>query len=185
MPASQTIDYGDRGLLKISIEPIDEPESVYYTEDKPEFDLVIRNQTNREIQTREGDKWAGLRWVVEIEPGVEKTLASGGIDLSIPPGGKQRERITPGLLAYETSAVLGVGGFGLSGVDEGSDEPLVFDAGSSQEVVSQVLYTFTIRDRSHYDAVHEQPKRLQWMVVGFGFLTAVLAATQLYILVTG
>lgn len=185
MPANQTIDYGNRGYLEVDIEPIDEPESVYYTGDKPEFDLVISNQTNREIQTREGDRWAGLRWVLEIEPGVGKKLAGGAIDLSIPPGGEQRERIKPGLLAYETGAVLGVGGFGLSGDDQENDEPLVFDAGSSQEVVSQVLYTFTIWDRSHYEAVHEQPKRLQLLVIVFAFLTAVLAAVQLYILATG
>lgn len=185
MPASQTVDYGDRGYLEISIEPIGEPESVYFTGDKPEFDLVIKNLTNRKIRTRDGNTWAGIRWVLEIEPGVGKKLAGGGIDLSIPPGGEQRERIELGLLAYETSAVLGVGGFGLTGGDRESDEPLVFDAGSSQEVVSQVLYTFSIWDRSHYEAVHQQPKRLQWLIVIFAFLTAVLAATQLYILVTG
>lgn len=180
MPAKQTVDYGNKGYLDISIELIDEPESVYFTEDEPTFEFVMRNKTDRVIQGTSGS--SGLRWEIELGPGVGAgRLASGEIELEIEPNGVQREMISPGLLAFEGNAVLGVMIGVADDVDEDSDEPIEFTFSGAM----QVLYTFTIWDRSQYEAIHEHPKRLQekvvslqkW-VIGLAGLTALLALIQ-------
>lgn len=174
MPANQTVDYRDEGYLEISVEPIDEPESVYFTWHQPKFDFVFRNKTDKEIRTREGEGWTGVRWILELEPGGDKILAVGDVDLSIAPGGEQRERIEPGLLAYEANAVLGVTGGSIRKETEEGDDFIEVETNQLQESISQILYTFTIWDESHYEAVHEQPQRLQKLVVIFAFLTVIL-----------
>lgn len=179
MPAAQSVDYRDEGYLEISVEPIDEPDSVYFTRHRPEFDLVFRNRTDMEIRTRQDDEWTGIRWILELEPGGDEILATGNVDLSVAPGGEERKRIEPGLLAYEANAVLGVAGGAIRGEVGRGDEHIEVETIQSVDDISHILYTFTIWDESHYEAVHEQPKRLQKKVVTLARLTAFLAFLQL------
>lgn len=176
MPATQTVDYRDEGYLQISIEPVDEPDDVYFTEHRPEFDLVFRNKTDKEIRTREVGDWTGVRWILELEPGGEQILATGNVDLSIAPGGEERVRIEPGLLAYEANAVLGVAGGAIRKETGDGDEYIEVETTALKNEISHILYTFTIWDESHYEAVHEQPKRLQEKMVSQQRLVIVLAA---------
>lgn len=185
MPAKQKIDYRNLGYLEITIDPDEEPENVYFTCDEPKFDLVFRNKTDKEIRTREDESWTGVQWVLELEPGADTKLAIGDVRLSIEPGREHRERIKPGLLAYESNAVLGLTGGGVELKDEDEDEFIELSSNISQKYIDHILYTFTIWDKSHYEAVHEQPKRLMKYIIGFGFLTVILAAMQLYVVAAG
>jgi hypothetical protein len=179
MPASQTVCYTDNEYVELSINAIDEPDDVYFTHQTPEFELVMKNTTERHIKNL--DRKSGLRWVLALGPGESHVLAGGDIDLSIGPGDTQRETISPGLLGYEGNAVLGVTGVSLSGSHNSGEGPIRYGKGPN-DALKHILYTFTIWDRSHYEAVHEQPKRLQKWIIGFGGLTAFLAALQLSIL---
>lgn len=184
MPAEQTIDYGGRGWVEISIEPVDKPKSVYFTDENPAFILVFRNMTDLEVRTDEGK--AGVRWVLELGARNQKQLATGDIHLTLEPEDVRRERIEPGLLAYDGTAVLGVSGFSVSeGYGKDDTGPIVIYAQGDPIPLAQVLYTFPVWDRDFYEAVYEHPKHLQRYVIGLAFITAVLAALQFWVIFTG
>lgn len=176
MPASQTVDYGGHGYLQVDIEPKSEPESVYFTDQTPIFEITIENLTNRNIEGMDGRPPIG--WVLGVGPSLEETIAHGGINCALGPGETQTTEIEPGLLAYEKNAVLGLARLnGMSGDHDRGGDPIEMKAGPRGRI-DQILYTFTIWDRSHYEAIHEQPKKLQKWVVVFGALTAILATIQ-------
>lgn len=178
MPASQTVDYTNKGYLKISIEPNEHPDSVYFTDQSPSFDIVIENTADRAVRSPENR--SSLKWALSLGDG-KRQISTGKVDFSIEPGETYRERIEPGLLAYEDNAVLGVATATLNDSQE-TDAPISIYASKSDEI-NKVLYTFPIWDRSHYNAIHEQPKRMTKWVIFFGGLTALLAAIQVGILI--
>jgi hypothetical protein len=175
VPASQTLDYTHHGYLELRINPIDEPENVYFTEQRPKFEIVVSNKSDRYVTTKgEG----GMRWILGIDPTGQETIASGSFHFHLDPGEEHTEVIEPGLLAYESNAVMGVTGVSTTETKRSGKDAILFDVGI-QDNIKKILYTFTIWDRSHYDAVHEQPKKLQKWVVYLSVLVVVLAVIQL------
>jgi hypothetical protein len=180
MPASQSANVTQHGFVEVSIDPIDEPEDVYFTEQRPQFEIVIENKSDREVKSRDGNRFTGLVWAVELGSDQAKTLASGEIDFSLQPDETHRELIDLGLLGYEGNAVISVGGASVSGHNKDTG-PITIGTSTGSSGTSEVLYTFPIWDRSHYDTVHEQPKRLQKVIILFGALAAGFSAFQIAI----
>lgn len=179
MPASQTVDLTRYGYLELSIEAVSEHQDVYFTDQSPRFELIMRNKTDRVLKSREGDYFTGFQWILELGAGKEKTLAKGTVEFTLQPGETQRELVEPGLLGYEGNAVLGVRGSDLSGGRDKGEEPIEFGINLKGDTLTSVLYTFTIWDRSHYKTVHEHPKMLQKWIIFFAGLTSILAILQL------
>lgn len=175
MPASTEVDYR-KDMIRVWVEPLDEPDGVYFTDESPEFELVVKNETDRKVTTHEGD---GIYWTLAIGPGIPKAYKQDGEKIEIEPGGEQRIRVGGELLAHEGNASIAINRAVRlrGGID---NDPLILDPTFKSENL-QNLYTFTIWDRSHYEAVHEQPKRLQKWVVFLSLLVALLAAIQIVI----
>lgn len=175
MPASQTVNYTRYGYLKISVEPIDEPDSVYFTDQSPSFRMIFENISDRTITSRDGRDV--VKWFLALGSDGQM-LNSGSIDFSIGPGEIHEEVIEPGLLAYEENAVLGIGSTALIGNHQNDEDPIQFSPSQSERITKE-LYSFPVWDRSHYRAIHEQPKQMTKWVMFFGGLTAVLAVIQI------
>lgn len=177
MPASTEIYYSRYENIRIGVEPVEEPDSVYFTDEAPEFELVITNETDRHVTSYEDE---GVIWVLALGTGIPEAYKWESEEVEIEPHGEQRIRIGGELLAHEGNASIAINrNIGFRG--NSSDDPIVLDPGPFDKENLRNLYTFTIWDRSHYEEVHEQPKRLQKWVVFLSVLVALLAAIQIAI----
>lgn len=181
MPASQKVEYTRYGYLDVSAKPVEEPDSVYFTDQSPKFEILIENKTDRRVETTEGRDL--MDWGLAVGPSTEQFISGGSIDASLEPGGTHREIIEPGLLAYEENAVLGISGVSIYGNHKEEDDGPIKFGSNGKSSIKKVLYSFAIWDRSHYNSIHEQPKKLQKWVLRFGGLTALLASIQLALIV--
>jgi hypothetical protein len=175
MPATQTVNYGNYDDLRISVEPVDEPESVYFTDQSPTFNVNIKNTSEKTVTSV--DQKGAVRWVLALGSD-HQPVNSGSIDFCIGPDETHTEEIEVGLLAYEENAVLGVTGTGVIDQQEGDETEIRYSPKKS-DYIKQELYTFPIWDRSHYESIHEQPKQMTKWVMFFGGITAVLAVIQI------
>lgn len=177
MPASTELYYQRYENIRVSVEPFQEPDRVYFTDESPEFELVLSNETDRHVTSHEGE---GIYWVLALGTGIPEAYKWGTEEVKIEPHGEQRIRIGGELLAHEGNASIAINrNLSLRG---GRDhDPIILDAGPFDKQNLQTLYTFSIWDRSHYEEVHEQPKRLQRWVVLLSLLVALLAAIQIII----
>lgn len=177
MPASTELYYQRYENIRVSVEPFQEPDRVYFTDESPEFELVLSNETDRHVTSHEGE---GIYWVLALGTGIPEAYKWGTEEVKIEPHGEQRIRIGGELLAHEGNASIAINrNLSLRG---GRDhDPIILDAGPFDKQNLQTLYTFSIWDRSHYEEAHEQPKRLQRWVVLLSLLVALLAAIQIII----
>ena len=175
MPASKEIYYHRYQNIRVWVEPLHEPDRVYFTDESPEFDLVLSNETDRHVTTHEDE---GIYWVLAIGPGIPEAYKWRSEKVDIEPHGEQRIRIGGELLAHEGNASIAINqNVTLRG---GKDhEPIILDVSRFHKENLRNLYTFTIWDRTHYESIHEQPKRLQKWVVVLSVLVVLLAVIQI------
>ncbi|MFC7028521.1 hypothetical protein ACFQH8_16050 [Halomicroarcula sp. GCM10025710] len=101
MPATQTITIFDG--LEIKVEPVEEPDPVYFTSDEPEFNIHLRNN-DAEYEFSEG---SALLWTIETNP--MQVVHSGEVEFGPLDHGEETTVTVGGkVLAYEGHGVLGV-----------------------------------------------------------------------------
>jgi hypothetical protein len=162
MPATQTIDVFDG--LEFSVEPAEAPAPVYYTSDKPEFDVHIQNKDAKYDFSEE----SVFTWTIETmhTNEVEFGPLNRGEETTVTVGGK--------VLAYEGHGVFGIATGGASG-KSGSDRR---ELNSGRAKSADPAYSFHVWDNSHYDASIRQPKRLQLAMFGTSVLLILFAVVQ-------
>jgi len=167
MPATQTIDVFDG--LEFNVEPVEEPDPVFFTSDNPEFNVHIRNN-DAKYDFSEGSTF---RWTIETNPmqvvhtnEVEFGPLDHGEETTVTIGGK--------VLAYEGHGVVGIATSGASGTKESGRRELLTGRANSADPA----YSFHVWDNSHYDASIQQPKRLQRAMFGTSVLLIVFALIQ-------
>ena len=149
MPASSTVSFFDG--LEVSTEPTVEPNPVYYTDDCLNFTVSVENNNSKY-------EWADdsvVRWRVTID-GEERD--SGKIQFGpLENGEKEQAKIQTGALSYEGHGVLEFTSGGASG---NSDSPLrTLHPGKWGS--GDPAYSFSVWDKSHYQASIRRPKQLQ------------------------
>lgn len=167
MPATQTIDVFDG--LEFYVEPVEAPDPVYYTSDKPEFDVHIRNNDAKYEFSEE----SAFTWTIETNPmqvvhtnEVEFGPLDRGEETTVTVGGK--------VLAYEGHGIFGIDTSGASGEDSSGRRELK----SGHAKSADPAYSFHVWDNSHYDASIRQPKHLQLAMLGTSVLLIIFAVIQ-------
>jgi len=174
MPATQTIEVHDG--LEFSVEPVEEPDPVYFTSDEPEFNVHIRNKDAKHDYS-EGSKF---QWTIETDPmevihvGVaEFGPLDRGEETTVTVGGK--------VLAYEGHGVVGISAGSASGQKD-SDRWRLNPGGANS---ANPAYSFHVWDKSHYEASVQQPKRLQMAMFLTSLVLIVFAAFQIILAIAG
>lgn len=168
MPASEPVELVEG--LWASVDPIDQPRPVYFTHERPTFDLKLLNRSDHHVV--DGSR---MNWAVGVGSGMPEPIHREAIDIEVPKGESRHYEIGGKLLAFEGHGVVGVSCGGLGGSPDG-DERTVRASGSSSY---SPVYTFSVRDEAHYELTHERPRRvLRWTMVLSG-LVVLLALIQL------
>ncbi|UHQ98242.1 hypothetical protein HYG81_19350 (plasmid) [Natrinema zhouii] len=165
MPASQKLE----NHFTVEAEPVIEPDPVFFTDESPEFDLKVTNNEDFEI-----GNGATIRWVLAIGSGKPEPVHKGGERVILDPGETKTYRVGGDLLSYDGHGVFGVA----YGSPLGNDGTRKLHTRSHDSY--KPLYSFSVWDRSQYDAVHEQPKRNQKWIVASSILVAILAIIQVF-----
>lgn len=167
MPATQTIDLLDG--LEIRVEPVKEPDPVYFTSDEPEFNVHIRNDDAKYDFTED----SAFRWTIETNPmqvvhtdEVKFGPLDRGEEITVTVGGK--------VLAYEGHGVLGISTGHPSG--KGGSNRWRLNAGGKRS--ADPAYSFSVWDESDYNASVRQPKRLQIALLVTSVMLIVFALVQ-------
>jgi len=171
MPASQEVSIGLG--LKANIEPVAEPEHVFFTDQKPKFKATIKNvgenlflsgskfKTVFKI-TGSGDSYAQV-FIHELDEPLEI-------------GEERSWRFGNRLLGYEGHAVVGFnqGGARGSGGSDGYTARI-----NSRPNVSEPAYTFSVWDESQYKALHTIPLKWQRRAFWLSVALLVIAVAQI------
>jgi hypothetical protein len=167
MPATQTIDVFDG--LEIRVEPVQEPDPIYFTSDEPEFDVHLQNNDAKYEFAEE----SAFRWTIETNP--MQVIHTDEVEFGPLDYGEEKT-ITVGekVLAYEGHGVLGISTAGASGVS-GSDR---WELNSGKASSADPAYSFSVWDESDYTASVEQPKRLQLAMLVTSVMLIVFALIQ-------
>jgi len=159
MPATQTIEVFDG--LEFSVEPVEEPDPVYFTSDKPEFNVHIRNR-DAKYDFSEGSKF---QWTIETDP--MEVIHAGEAEFGPIDRGEETTVTVGGeVLAYEGHGVFGISA-GSASPASGTDRHELRSGGVN---TAEPTYSFHVWDNSHYAASVRRPKRLQIAM----FLTSVM-----------
>lgn len=167
MPATQVIDVFDG--LEFHVEPVQEPNPVYFTSDEPEFNVHIRN-TGAEYEFSDE---SAFRWTIETNP--MQVVHTGEVEFgSLCHGEETTVTVGERVLAYEGHGVLGISIGGASG--KGDTDRRKLNAG--RESGARPAYSFHVWDRSHYKASIERPWKLQLAMVFTSLALIVFAVIQ-------
>lgn len=168
MPATQQLEFFEG--LEVWVEPEEEPDPVYFTSDKPEFNVHLRNNDSEYVNTGDSE----FRWTIESNPGA---VTHTGVAEFGPVNYGEEVVVTVGgrTLAYEGHGVLGISVGGASG--KASSDRREVSAGT--DAGAQPAYSFHVWDESHYDASIERPKRLQLAMIGTSIVLILFAGLQI------
>lgn len=168
MPATQTINIFDG--LEINVEPVEEPDPVYFTSDVPEFNIHLRNN-DAKYEFSEGSE---ILWTIETNPmqvvhagEVEFGPLDHGEETTVTVGGK--------VLAYEGHGVLGIATSGAAGKNESHR----WELNSGRRNSADPAYSFSVWDESDYNASIRRPKHMQLAMVGTSVILIVFALIQI------
>ncbi len=167
MPASQKVTVGDG--IEFVVEPVEDPDPVYYTDQSPGFNIRITNNDGKWELGPESE----FRWNIEID-GREvfsETKKFGPLDHG------ESTSITVGdrVLAYEGHGVFGIGAGGATG--RKNDDR--WDLRSKKR--GTPAYSFSVWDKSHYVASIDRPKLFQKTLIATTLVLIIFAAVQISI----
>lgn len=154
MPASQAIDIYPE--LTVEVEPIDDEPEVYFTNQKPKFNLKISNSTDYNFI--EGSE---LTWLIAIGSGMPEYTYKDYLSFEIEPGEEKEFEIGGELLAFEGHGVIGVS---TGHPRRRGDQDFELQRANNVSRYNAV-YTFSVWDKSQYEMVHELPKKLQKIAI--------------------
>lgn len=170
MPASRSVDVF-KGLI-VEIEPKNEEQEVYFTDESPEFKMVVQNPTKYNFESG-----SAIRWVIAIGSGMPSPVYNEVQSIEVPPGEEREYEIGGELLAFEGHGVVGVSAGGAKGRGE-PDYELRDRKARSYEAA----YTFSVWDRSQYESLHERPRDLQKASIALSVAIVVFTIVQITIL---
>lgn len=167
MPASQHIDVFNG--LEIFAEPTKKPDPVFFTDQAPEFEVTLRNNDAK----YEWSEDSSIRWTIETGKGdiihtdkVEFGPLDNGEETTIMAGGE--------ILAYEGHGVFGVATGSASST---STNRRRLKAGRERN--TDPVYSYSVWDRSHYNASVQWPKRLQIGLIVTSIVLILFAVVQI------
>jgi len=168
MPATQTITVFDG--LEIEVEPVEEPDPVYFTSDEPEFKIHLRNNDAKYDFSEESE----IRWTIETNP--MQVVHTGEVKFGTLDRGEETT-VTVGnkVLAYEGHGVLGIATSGASG--KGNSDRRKLNAGNQRS--AEPAYSFSVWDESDYNASIRRPKQMQLAMIGTSAILIVFALIQI------
>ncbi|WP_134670433.1 hypothetical protein [Halorussus marinus] len=168
MPATQTINVFDG--LEICVEPVEEPDPVYFTSNEPEFEVHLRNNDAK----YEFSEDSAFRWTIETNP--MQVVHTGEVEFGPLDHGEETTVTVGGrVLAYEGHGVFGISTAGASG-KSGSDR---WELTAGRERSADPAYSFSVWDESDYNASIRRPKRLQLAMFGTSVVLIVFALIQI------
>jgi len=150
MPASQEIE--SHGGLKIYVTAVDEPEPVYYTDERPKFKIELTNDDSNYDVWAEDSK---LVWDIVIDGNSthEDALHFGPLEN----GDTESHIVQSNVLSHEGHGVFGISTGSVAHVDGGEKGRM----NASRSRSSKPAYSFSVWDESHYDAQIRRPQKLQ------------------------
>jgi hypothetical protein len=155
MPASHTVEAFDG--LKFTVEPVTDPDPVYFTDQAPEFRVRVENDG----ATHDFAEESQFIWDIEVEGWTEDTLHSGEGTFGPLDDGETEEVIIGGeVLAYEGHGVLGIGAGNARGTD--GDR---WRLNTTNRRATEPAYTFSVYDEYHYEEAIERPRKLQYAII--------------------
>lgn len=170
MPATQELEYFDG--LKFVVEPVDPPDPVYFTDDRPEFDVTIINDDSK-YDFGAGSKFT---WVIQTEPFQEiysETAEFGPLER----GESETVRIGGRVLAYDGHGTIGISISGASGGGEDSRRKLSHGKRKNMDPA----YSYRVWDKSDYEASVRRPRELQKALIYTSIVLIAFAAVQILV----
>lgn len=168
MPATQTITVFDG--LEINVEPVEEPDPVYFTSDEPKFDVHVQNN-NAKYEFSED---SALRWTIETNP--MQVVHTGEVQFGPLDHGEETTVTVGGkVLAYEGHGILGISTSGASGKNESHR----WELNAGRQRFADPAYSFSVWDESDYNASIRQPKRMQLAMISTSVILIVFALIQI------
>jgi len=169
MPASQKVQLHQLGIFA-EVEPVDTESRLFFTDEKPSFELTIHNEMDGDIGPE-----SEVRWGIGIGEGRPAPHIEESLSIEVPAKSSRSYEIGGELLALEGHGVIGVKGGSVRGPQ--SDERTL----SSQDLRDHydVPFSFSVWDRENYKIQHERPVKYQKFSVAFAIVVAVLALAQI------
>jgi len=170
MPASQKVQLHSLGV-SAEVEPVDTDRRLFFTDERPEFELTIHNEMDAKL-----DDESELRWGVGIGEGKPEAHIQDSVDVGEIPSNEARTvEIGGELLALEGHGVIALKA---GGVSNPSGDVRSLSSNDLKENY-EVPYTFSVWDRENYETVHERPVKYQRFSVFFAVVVAVLGLVQI------
>ncbi|KAB1192429.1 hypothetical protein GJR96_02820 [Haloferax sp. MBLA0076] len=168
MPATQEITVFDG--LEINVEPVEEPDPVYFTSDDPEFNVHLHNNDAK----YNFSEASAFRWTIETNP--MQVVHTGEVEFGPLDHGEETTVTVGGdVLAYEGHGVLGISVAGASGKN-GSDR---WKLNAGRERSADPAYSFSVWDESDYNASIRRPKQMQLAMFGTSVILIFFALIQI------
>ena len=156
--------------LEFTAKPVKKPDVVYFTHESPEFEVTLYNNDSKYEWAEESQ----FTWAIDISPkGVvhSDTVEFGPLDygeeVSFTVGGE--------VLSYDGHGVLGVAAGSASG--RGGSDRRALNSRKARD--AKPVYSFSVWDKSIYDASVRQPKRLQKYLIITTIALIVFAVIQI------
>jgi len=143
------------GSIDAYIEPMDE-EPVYYTDQEPNFEITIENNTQYDFRESSVIKCILAIGQGRPAPFITKTFAN--FDISA--GESRTIEVFDEPLSLEGHGIIALGGGSIPRVDD-EEKTMRFTATSFTKEKYEPLATFSVWDREHYEILHENPQRAQ------------------------
>ncbi len=170
MPASQRVDIHRNGEIQVEVTPVNHEASLFFTDERPEFDLKVYN--NRDSKIGDGSK---LQWGIGVGEGRPEAYFQSRLEIEVPPNESRTYRVGGELLALEGHGVFAVDSSGL-GNPNGEVSKL---KARSLDTNYSVPYSFSVWDRENYQTLHERPVTYQRYALAFSVVVAILALVQI------
>lgn len=169
MPASQTetIFQG----LEVTVEPVTEPDPVYWTDQSPEFRIQLHNSEDSKYEWTGGSE---LTINIEIDGDLihAETIEFGPLEY----GEEETQVFESNVLAYEGHGVVSVDSGGA--VNTGSEDRAKLQPGGHS---FNPVYSFSVWDKSHYTSTVRRPRQLQLALLTTSVVLIIFAAVQIYL----
>jgi len=172
MPASRDTEPFD-GFV-VTAEPVEEPDPVFYTDQTPKFEITFTNAENAKYRWGDDSK---IRWNLILGRQQEVVYSE-----KVEPGPLERGEETTVTVETDVLAYEGHGVFAISSLGAIGSEPSRLDPNRG---TGDPLYTFSVWDKSHYEASIQQPKHLQIGLVVTSIVLIIFAFIQVAIAVIG
>jgi len=174
MPSKQEVEIyefhetGNR--VTASVEPVDHPSPIYYTDEAPEFEVTVTNGLEADV-----DEDSEIAWYMASDAGA--VIQEGRIQTPLDSGESGTYVIGGENLAHEGHATIS---FDMAGVRNPSGPEASLSPGRSHSPSGNPAYSFRIHDRETYERTHRKPLRYQKVTIALSVIIILVGLIQLY-----